>query len=249
MTVLQGGLPIGVSGALLIAAGGIILSLLLAAWRISSALSEVSTKLDGVNDVQKLTAQIEMTDASATATIPDDISAMRDDLDEVTENVSTVDQMVNSVDTIERSVTTIDFEGIEMAIDDLVDGGLPTGNSVEYELEESGVTVAISLSTMEDERTEVNFRFEENVGTRRLAEPIVEDEELQRMELELFGAEPELHAISPRQIEATVPSSGLDAVGDWAAFLARKFDEYYVELHESKSEFDRVLEDSLDRFK
>jgi len=231
--------------ALLISAGGIILTLLVATWRISSRLATVSTKLDGLDHVKELTGQLGMIDVGKAASVPDDISEMSDDIDEVAESVSTVDEVADSVDTIERSVTNIDFEGIELALDNLVDGGLPAGNSVKHELEEAGITVVISLSSLEDDETEVSFRFEENIGTRRLAEPITEDDELATFEKERFGAEPRLKAISPRQIEAVIPSSDMDAVVDWVAFMIEKFDEHYLDLRESKDEFDRQLEESL----
>lgn len=53
------------------------------AWRISSKLTEVSTKLDGLDHAQSLNTKLEMMDASEAAAIPDDITAMRDSLSQL----------------------------------------------------------------------------------------------------------------------------------------------------------------------
>ncbi len=186
-----------------------------------------------------------MIDASKAARIPDNIEQLGDDLRSVRDQVDDIDHMKSSVTTIERSVTNIDFEGIEQAIDSLVEGGLPTGNSVVYTLEEAGMDVVISLSAIENDHTEVNFRFEENIGARNLVESITDDEGLATFEQELFGEEPGIYAISPRQIEADVPSGDMEKIVNWAARLVKRFDEEYVHLHESKEEFDELLEKNL----
>lgn len=186
-----------------------------------------------------------MVDASKAATIPDNIQEMSSDVDEVRQQIDKMDDVKSSVTTIERSVTNIDFEGIERAIDSFVDGGLPTGNSVKYTLEEADVDVVISLTSIEEDHTEVNFRFEENVGARNLIESITDNEGLATFEKDLFGEEPGIFAISPRQIEAEVPSGDIEKIVSWAARLVDRFDEEYVHLHESKEEFDSLLENSL----
>lgn len=246
MGAFQGVIAIGTPGSVLIAAAGIVITVLVATWRVASRLSEVSTKLDGLDNVQKLTGQIEMIDAAKAARIPEDISSMRSDIDQVAENASEMTDMASSVDTIERSVTNIDFEGIELAVGTLVDGGLPAGNSVEHELRRSGVTVVVSLSSLEDDRTEVSVRFEENVGARELIEPLLYDDGLTAFELERFETEPNLHAVSPRQLEAVIPSGDLDAVVEWVTVVLDRLDENYVELHESRAEFDDRLEEHLE---
>lgn len=234
-------LQVQLSNAILIGAAGVALSILFLTYRVG----QLKSKLDGLSHVTKLTGQIEMIDASKAATVPDNIEHMRDDLESMRNEVSNIDDVKSSVTTIERSVTNIDFEGIELAIDSLVDGGLPTGNSVRYTLEEAGIDVVISLSAIEDDHTEVNFRFEENVGAKNLVDSVTDDEGMATFEKELFGEEPGIYAISPRQIEAEVPSGEMEKIVKWAARLVNRFDKEYIRLHESKDEFDELLESSL----
>lgn len=175
-------LQIQLNVAILLGAAGVALSILFLTYRVG----QLKSQLDNLSEVSKLTGQIEMIDASKAATIPDTIQEMRQDLTGMRRQVGKIDDVKSSAETIERSVTNIDFEGIENAIDSLVDGGLPTGNSVVYTLEEVGIDVIISLSAIEDDHTEVNFRFEENVGARNLVESVTDDEGLATFEQELF---------------------------------------------------------------
>ncbi len=92
------------------------------AWRISSKLTEVSTKLDGLDHAQSLNTKLEMMDASEAAAIPDDITAMRDSLSDINDDLDGIEDVRNSVSTIERSVTNVDFQGIERAVEQLSDG-------------------------------------------------------------------------------------------------------------------------------
>jgi len=225
----------------LLAAGGVVLSILFLVYRVG----QLKSQLDNLSEVSKLTGQIEMIDASKVVTIPDNIQQISDDLNGIRSQVDKIDNMKSSIMTIERSVTNIDFEGIEQAIDSFVDGGLPTGNSVEYTLKEAGIDVVISLSAIEDDHTEVNFRFEENVGARNLVESLTDDEGLATFERDLFGEEPGMYAISPRQIEVKVPSGDMEKIVSWAARLVEQFDDEYIRLHESKDEFDELLKKNL----
>jgi len=234
-------LQIQLNVAILLGAAGVALSILFLTYRVG----QLKSQLDNLSEVSKLTGQIEMIDASKAATIPDTIQEMRQDLTGMRRQVSKIDDVKSSAETIERSVTNIDFEGIENAIDSLVDGGLPTGNSVVYTLEEVGIDVIISLSAIEDDHTEVNFRFEENVGARNLVESVTDDEGLATFEQELFGEEPRIYVISPRQIEASVPSGDMEKIVSWAARLVERLDIEYIRLHKSKEEFDELLEENL----
>lgn len=229
------------SASILLGAAGVALSIVILAYQVG----QVKSKLDGLDDVSKLVGQLQMLDISKAAAIPDNVETMRDDLDEVNENVQQIDGMGESISTIERSVTNIDFEGIERAVDSFVDGGLPTGNSVEYTLERADIDVVISLSSMDEAETKVNFRFEENVGAQNLVDTLAADEQLAAYEESVFGKEPGVYAISPRQIEAEVPSEDMEKIVEWAAELVDKFDETYIELRESKDEFDSLLEQNL----
>lgn len=229
------------SNAILIGAGGVALSILFLVYRVG----QLKSQLDNLGEVNKLTGQLELIDASKAATIPDNIDQMSDDLQSMRSQVDKVDSVKGSVETIERSVTHIDFEGIERAIDQFVEGGLPAGNSVEYTLEQADVDVVISLSAIEDDYTEVNFRFEENIGARNLLDSLTDDEGLATFEEDLFGEEPGIYAISPRQMEAEVPSGDIEKIVKWAARLVQRLDDEYVRLHESKDEFDELLEESL----
>jgi hypothetical protein len=234
-------LQIQLNVAILLGAAGVALSILFLTYRVG----QLKSQLDNLSEVSKLTGQIEMIDASKAATIPDTIQEMRQDLTGMRRQVGKIDDVKSSAETIERSVTNIDFEGIENAIDSLVDGGLPTGNSVVYTLEEVGIDVIISLSAIEDDHTEVNFRFEENVGARNLVESVTDDEGLATFEQELFGEEPRIYVISPRQIEASVPSGDMEKIVSWAARLVERLDIEYIRLHKSKEEFDELLEENL----
>lgn len=234
-------LQLTISNAILLGAGGLVISLLIVVYR----LGQLNAKLDGLDSVSQLTGQLAMIDISKARSIPNNVSEMRNDLDDVVDEIGKFEGMAKSVDTIERSVTNIDFQGIERAIDQLVDGGLPTGNSVKYTLEEAGIDLVVSLTSADYEETEVSFKFEGNVGTRNLISPITEDDEFAEYEIDKFGREAGLHSVSPREIIGVVPTSDIDAVVDWVSRILELFDENYIELHQSKDEFDSRLEKNL----
>lgn len=224
---------IPVSYSILLGAAGVILTLL----GVSYKIGQLTNSLEGLDDVSKLSTQVETLvssfDVSRLTQIPSDIDDVRD-----------------SIGNIEEAVTSVDFREMQNKIEQILrgigDGGeLPTPNSVRYDLPESGSAVTISISGKSESAAQVNFRFDEDLKVRLLADLITEDEELSQLEMDLFGAEPSLRVPSPRQVNFVIPSGDIDAIAEWVPEMVERLDQYIVETADMEEEFDERVGEAL----
>lgn len=247
---------IDLSTALLISAAALAFSILVSAVSVSYFLGKMNSKLSGLDEVDRLTTQIETFtrtfDAAAAGRAPQNIEDIKQDMDEITESIETLDGVDDSVNNIEAAITAVDLPGIQDAIEQLFtntfdEDSLPIGNSVQYTLDESGVEIAISLAAVGDDVTQVNIRFDKEVQIGSISEQLGKDTELAELEEGLFGRQPQIVVPSPRQLNYRIYSTDLDAVAEWVPEMVDRLDEYVVKTTESEQEFDEKVEEALEQ--
>lgn len=205
--------------------------------RVTEDVERVTDDIEQVSrDVERMTAGVER---------------VTEDVGRIARAVDSLESVDDSVDNIEAAVTAVDLKGIEQAVERLLadsfgDGSLPVGNSVRYTLRESGVDVVISLVAVGDEATRVNVRFDEEVRSGAISDLLADDEDLARVEADLFDGRSSTSVPSPRQINFTVPTSNVDAVTQWVPATVGRLDEYILETSASAAEFDERVAEALE---
>lgn len=246
------GLDIGT--ALLISGLGLAFSILASAVSISYFLGKMNSSLEGLDEVDRLTTQIDTFartfDAAAAGRVPRNVERMRTDIDHIAESIEPLDEVDDSVSNIEAAITAVDLPGIQDAIEQLFtdtfgDDTIPIGNSVQYTLDESGLEVAISLAGIGDDATRVTIRFDRAVQIESISDRLSRDAELAQLEEELFGTSPQIVTPSPRQLNYRVHSSDLDTIAEWVPAMVETLDKHVVKTTASEREFDEKVGEAL----
>lgn len=233
-----------------------------------------------------------------------------------------IESMDDSIGAVENDVRDVDFKEIEKtvfrleyAIDDISEAG----NSVYYELPQSGIGVTISLAAEpsdelidpvhgvepeefvrkkhteetidgmieqeldEDEElgevdqdeiiseriapeitpdfdegliveaglpdseiTYIRIEFDDRIRSKAVTDKLVSDQELSSLEKELFGYQCGFNALSPIEVEFSIPSADYSKIADWIPKSLEKIDQYHCEFEEEAKEFDTVIESALE---
>ena len=217
-------------------------------WQISNLNSKLDN-VDGISEsVNTLSTKLETLtstyDMSSVIDIKNDIRGINDSMDEVSSHADQIDGIGDSVNTIEDSITNVSLTRMENLLEDL-GTSLTARNSVKHTMERSGVETVVSLTSVDEGRIEVSFRFSENIEARSIATMLGEDEEVDRKEAEFFGEETGVRATSPREMSFNVKTEDMDAVANWVQFIVDKIDQYYTRLTVAKEEFDSKVETVL----
>lgn len=144
-----------------------------------------------------------------------------------------------SVDDIHGSIEESPYESVEEAVDKI--------SELFEDLQEMEVYeyVPVKADIPEDQITYVVVEFEEKIRSKAVSNKMGQDKELEELEFELFGYECGFKALSPFEIQFSVPSSDYDNIGKWINSCLEKIDEYHIEFENESDKFDQSVEKEL----
>ena len=180
-----------------------------------------------------------------------------------------LEDISNSLETVEQDVQKVDLKGMEKAVLRLAwdSETAHTGqNSVTHHLEMSEMDVTVSLAserpsssiykTLENsaapgidrsDMTVLNFEFSDRVNTRSVVSKINTDQEIANLEEEIFGHEGIFSSTSPYEFIYVTAKADWDELADFTIYILEKIDKYNVEFEDESLQFDRALEERLDK--
>jgi hypothetical protein len=193
-------------------------------------------------------------DISSISNSIDDIETtiLQSDLERVSNNVNSVN-LEEMERTINKLETYLDME--------LSDGYTPSGtNSVVYDLNDISLTLTISYIGDPDWHNKLNhaennwnegvtvfsIEFDRETDTHGIFGLLTQDEELEKIEYDLFGDEAIIDVRSPYKMVCGVNTGDFQLASDWIVTAVNKIEESELELRNKNQEFDRAVSDNLD---
>lgn len=163
------------------------------------------------------------------------------------------EDLIDPIEVIKYSQLTGFFEGTsddlelepgeESKLSDFDD--LAGVEDIEPEAESTEVKKRVEAGLSDDEITYVMIEFDEKIRSRAVSDKLADDEELEEMELDMFGYECGFTAISPIEIQFSVPTANYDEAGEWLDIALQKIDRYHMEFERESELFDEEVEQML----
>lgn len=140
-----------------------------------------------------------------------------------------------------ESYTNVDESPDEVDKKDLVKQMVPNGAVV---TEEGMIKTEADLEN--DEVTYIILEFDQRIRSRAVTDKIGSDKELAELEIDKFGYECGFKALSPLEMQFSVPCSDFNTVANWIPELLAKIDQYHCAFEEEAEKFDQELESALE---
>lgn len=203
----------------------VAISILIGTAALWYRLGQLSSKLDGLNNVDRL---IGMLDGM-------DVGQLSRRIRHVSEEI---DDMSHSINTIEASIKRVDFQGLQAAVEELLDGGAHTGNSVEYTLPESEIDVVFSLSNRAPEKTIFEVRTSHGLEADTVQQQLTENNEKINRLTETVQTEFSIQSYAPYAFEVLIRTDDMDRISEFIEELVTIMDEIYKETRSLEDTFD-----------
>jgi len=107
------------------------------------------------------------------------------------------------------------------------------------------VSVAKPANLPDSEITYITMEFDERINSRAVVNQLSSDIEIEEFELDMFDYECGFTALSPIEMQFSVPTTDYAKIADWLEEALKKIDQYHSEFAEEAEKFDREVESVL----